>query len=88
MLVAPTGDQYLKQWVRLHINNSSGAKNLELMQVAPFLGQIWKQCEWRNLVAKFGTISKWRQPVTKFVNSVSYANWWPNYGSGAAPSVV
>ena len=39
-------------------------------------------------LAKFGTISKWRQPVTKFVNSVSYANWWPNYASGAAPSVV
>ena len=29
--------------------------NLQLMQVAPFGGQICNQCEWRHLVAKYAT---------------------------------
>ena len=37
---------------------SSGAiwwPNLQLMQVAPIGGQICSSCNWRHLVAKFGT---------------------------------
>ena len=38
---------------------------LQLMQVAPFSGQICNQCKWRKLVAKFLT-------------DASGASWWPN----------
>ena len=38
---------------------------LESMQVVPSGGQIFNQCKWRHLVAKFGT-------------NASCAIWWPN----------